>query len=336
MQEQGSNAFEVALAVATMSGYLPMLRQDKSIEGMSKLDNVEELLNSIQAFCGVADQEAELETEVTVPEEGEGNPTLERFLVNVTLLTQLDEQEEPDKERVSLMTVHSAKGLEFSHVYVVGLEEKLFPSLLSSNTITELEEERRLFYVAMTRARKSLTLSFAQTRMRWGSMESNPPSRFLREIDPAFLNRILPENSVSAGSRGESAGQWDNTSWGSRRNSYYSRQSAGGRNAGGRNAAAKGAAEKESIAPTKIPAGFRSVRSATGATGSVPAPSSGKGFQAADPSTLAVGMKVEHDRFGRGRILSLEGEMPNAKAVIEFEFGGAKTLLLKFAKLRQL
>src|SRR5690606_6914797 len=117
MQEQGSNAFEVALAVATMSGYLPMLRQDKSIEGMSKLDNVEELLNSIQAFCGVADQEAELETEVTVPEEGEGNPTLERFLVNVTLLTQLDEQEEPDKERVSLMTVHSAKGLEFSHVF---------------------------------------------------------------------------------------------------------------------------------------------------------------------------------------------------------------------------
>lgn len=384
MQEQGSNAFEVALAVATMSGYLPMLRQDKSIEGMSKLDNVEELLNSIQAFCGMADQEVELETEVTVPEEGEANPTLERFLMNVTLLTQLDEQEEPDKERVSLMTVHSAKGLEFSHVYVVGLEEKLFPSLLSSNTITELEEERRLFYVAMTRARKSLTLSFAQTRMRWGSMESNPPSRFLREIDPAFLNRTLPESSVFGGSRGESAGQWDNSAWGnspvrenhpargnyrgrgnhsawentaasngntrsSRGNSFYSRQSSGGRNG-----AANGAAEKESIAPAKIPEGFRSVKSATGAagsvpgtrsagassdtgaTGSVPAPSSGKGFQAADPSTLAVGMKVEHDRFGRGQILSLEGEMPNAKAVIEFEFGGAKTLLLKFAKLRQL
>jgi DNA helicase-2/ATP-dependent DNA helicase PcrA len=267
----------------------------------------------------------------------------------VTLLTQLDEQEEPDKERVSLMTVHSAKGLEFSHVFVVGLEEKLFPSLLSSNTITELEEERRLFYVAMTRAMKSLTLSHAQKRMRWGSMESNPPSRFLREIDPAFLNRPLPESADSAGSGDQAAGQWDNTSWGSRRNSYYSRQFAGGRNG-----AAKGAAEKESIASAKIPEGFRSVKSATwatgsvpgtrsagvssatGVTGSVPAPSSGKGFQAADPSTLAVGMKVEHDRFGRGQILSLEGEMPNAKAVIEFEFGGAKTLLLKFAKLRQL
>jgi len=304
-----------------------MLRQDKSIEGMSKLDNVEELLNSIQAFCGVAGEDVELETEVTVPEEGEGSPTLERFLVNVTLLTQMDEQDAPDQERVSLMTVHSAKGLEFSHVFVVGLEEKLFPSLLSSNTITELEEERRLFYVAMTRARKSLILSHAQKRMRWGSMESNPPSRFLREIDPAFLNRPLPESADSAGSGDQAAGQWDNTSWGSRRNSYYSRQFAGGRNS---------SAEKEITASAKIPEGFRSVRSATGAPGSAAATSSGKDFQAADPSALAVGMKVEHDRFGRGRILSLEGEMPNAKAVIEFEFGGAKTLLLKFAKLRQL
>jgi len=343
MQEQGSNAFEVALSVATLSGYLPMLRMDKSIEGMSKLDNVEELLNSIQAFCGVADQDVELETEVTVPEEGEGHPTLERFLVNVTLLTQMDEQDAPDKERVSLMTVHSAKGLEFSHIYVVGLEERLFPSLLSSNTITELEEERRLFYVAMTRARKSLTLSYAQTRMRWGSMESNPPSRFLREIDPAFLNRPLPESNVSAGfsgSRDQAAGQWDNSGWGngntwkSRRGSYYSQQSGGRKTFG----------DKEAPPPVKIPEGFRSVKSATraaasapatGATGSAPATSSGKDFQAADPSTLAVGMVVEHDRFGRGRILSLEGEMPNAKAVIDFEFGGAKTLLLKFAKLRK-
>ncbi len=351
IQEEGGNAFEVALAVATMSGYLPMLRQDKSIEGMSKLDNVEELLNSIQAFCGVAGEEVELETEVTVPEEGKGSPTLERFLVNVTLLTQMDEQDAPDQERVSLMTVHSAKGLEFSHVFVVGLEEKLFPSLLSSNTITELEEERRLFYVAMTRARKSLTLSHAQKRMRWGSMESNPPSRFLREIDPAFLNRPLPESTGSAGSGDQAAGQWDNTSWGnnagrrfgdqhkkdtaagngntwgSRRNSFYSRQSAGGRN---------GSAEKETTASAKIPEGFRRVKAATAAAPSPRAASAGEDFQMADPATLAVGMTVEHDRFGRGRILSLEGEMPNAKAVIDFEFGGSKTLLLKFAKLRQL
>jgi len=170
-------------------------------------------------------------------------------------------------------------------------------------------------------------------------MESNPPSRFLREIDPAFLNRPLPESTGSSGSRNQPSGQWDNSAWGngntwkSRRDSYYSQQS------GGR----KAVADKDAPPAVKIPEGFRSVKSATRAAASVPATraassvpatSSDKDFKAANPSTLAVGMVVEHDRFGRGRILSLEGEMPNAKAVIDFEFGGAKTLLLKFAKFR--
>ncbi|HHV04073.1 MAG: UvrD-helicase domain-containing protein [Bacteroidales bacterium] len=349
MEDQGSNAFDMALAVAGTSGYLHMLRQDKSIEGMSKLENVEELLNSIQVYCGVAGEDVELETEVSVPDAGEGKPTLERFLVNVTLLTQLDEQEQPDNERVSLMTVHSAKGLEFSHVYVVGLEEKLFPSLLSSNTITELEEERRLFYVAMTRAKKSLTLSYAQTRMRWGTMNSNPPSRFLREIDPSFLNRPVPEASASGEYEG-TAGRWDNSGWGNRRGFHdrgehgnSSRDQAGrgsafgtgsGNMAGGQGHRwqASRAAGHGSARPDRSRVSDQFV----GTSGRTSGDSTWDGFKTEDPSALEVGMIIEHDRFGRGRIVSLEGEMPNTKAVIDFEFGGSKTLLLKFARLKKL
>lgn len=321
MEDQGSNAFDMALAVAGNSGYLYMLRQDKSIEGMSKLENVEELLNSIQVYCGVAGEEVELETEVSVPEAGEGKPTLERFLVNVTLLTQMDEQEQLDNERVSLMTAHSAKGLEFSHVYVVGLEEKLFPSLLSSNTLPEIEEERRLFYVAMTRAKKSLTLSYAQTRMRWGTIDFNPPSRFLREIDPSFLSRPLPDVTSSGEWDNDSSG-WDNQrSWRGRVNAQRDRRPVFGIDYGKK--------------ATTIPEGFRRVETALDNSAIPSGDRQGNGFRTEDPSTLEVGMTIEHDRFGRGRILSLEGEMPNTKAVIDFEFGGSKTLLLKFAKLKK-
>ncbi len=345
MQDEGANAYQVAMEVARLSGYLHILKEDKSIEGMSKLDNVEELLNSIQVYCGLTAEGVELETEVTVPDNGEIAPSLERFLNNVTLLTQMDEQEQPENERVSLMTVHSAKGLEFSHIYVVGMEEKLFPSLLSSNTQAELEEERRLFYVAMTRAKKSLTLSFSRTRMHWGSMESNPPSRFLREIDPNFLNQPVPD-AFGAGAEGQDGrnswsrdrSSWSNdgrfgseggNTWAGKRDSYRAQQtgskSAGpiGKNypgipsdrPGGQGFKAAGAMGRESF------------KAAGGASGR-------EDFQPADASSLTVGMDIEHDRFGRGRILSMEGEMPNTRAVIEFEFGGAKTLLLKFARLR--
>ncbi len=357
MQDEGANAYQVAMEVARLSGYLHMLKEDKSIEGMSKLDNVEELLNSIQVYCGVAAEGVELETEVTVPDNGEIAPSLERFLNNVTLLTQMDEQEQPENERVSLMTVHSAKGLEFSHIYVVGMEEKLFPSLLSSNTQAELEEERRLFYVAMTRAKKSLTLSFSRTRMHWGSMESNPPSRFLREIDPNFLNQPVPD-AFGAGAEGQDGrnswsrgrSSWSNdgrfgseggNTWAGKRDSYRAQQtgskSAGpiGKNhpgipsdrPGGQGFKAAGAMGRES---------FKAAGGASGREGiSAPGDNSGReDFQPADASSLTVGMDIEHDRFGRGRILSMEGEMPNTRAVIEFEFGGAKTLLLKFARLR--
>lgn len=332
MQAQGSNAFEVAVSIAGMSGYLHALKQDTSLEGVSKLNNVEELLNSIQVFCGIAGEDVvELETEVSIPEEGLENPTLERFLANVALLSQTDEQDGQDAEKVSLMTVHSAKGLEFPYVYVVGMEEQLFPSLLSSNTITELEEERRLFYVAMTRAKKGLTLSFAHTRMRWGKTGSNPPSRFLREIDNRFLNRPVPDPGARDQDEDSLSVMWDHTGsrfgrsgTGRTNNSFWEKSDRRGNGD-------RGALHREAPQPPVEPLKPGFSKPSAGRSSASPAE-----FKVEDPSLLREGMEVEHDRFGRGRILKLEGESSNSKAVIEFEFGGCKTLLLKFAKLRKI
>ncbi|NLA15246.1 MAG: UvrD-helicase domain-containing protein [Bacteroidales bacterium] len=330
-REEGKNAFELSMEIATLSGYLRMLKEDKSIEGMSKLSNVEELFNSLQAFCDTRGEDAELETEVSVPEPGEGEPTLERFLNNITLLTQADEQETSDREKVSLMTAHSAKGLEFSHVYVAGMEERLFPSLLSSNILEELEEERRLFYVAMTRAKKTLTLSYAHTRRRWGQTESNPPSRFLREIDPAFLSRPLPGL----------AGPFQMGTSDTPTRIPVSRSTFSSRS---RPDFGSGSASYTRFGPSSDSASFRPGHSGSSssrppsaaARQHIPASSgaSPEDFVPADPSVLQQGMTIEHNRFGRGRIVSMEGEMPNTKAVIDFEFGGIKTLLLKFARIK--
>ena len=199
LQEDGKNAFELTMELALMSGYLAHLKEDKSIEGMSRLANVEELFNSLQSFCEEAGADAELETEVSAPEPGEGRPTLERFLNNVTLLTQSDEEDTPDKEKVSLMTVHSAKGLEFPHVYVTGMEENFSTAALIEQYGRRTEEERRLVLRSHDPRQKTLTLSFSQTRMRWANIENNRPSRFLREINPVFLARPLPDDTGFSG-----------------------------------------------------------------------------------------------------------------------------------------
>ena len=364
LQEDGKNAFELTMELALMSGYLAHLKEDKSIEGMSRLANVEELFNSLQSFCEEAGADAELETEVSAPEPGEGRPTLERFLNNVTLLTQSDEEDTPDKEKVSLMTVHSAKGLEFPHVYVTGMEEKLFPLLLSSNNMEEeLEEERRLFYVAMTRAKKTLTLSFSQTRMRWANIENNRPSRFLREINPVFLARPLPDDTGFSGAgisaddfaRRDTFGRASGRSFGGRSfaGSTFGGRTSGGasapkepvfRSPGSRSAGSRfdGSHSAGSHAESSWPAASRSAgsrfdgsRSAgSHSDSSWPAASANDDFVPSDPGSLAVGMTIEHNRFGRGHIVSMEGEMPNTKAVIDFADGGVKTLLLKFARIR--
>jgi DNA helicase-2/ATP-dependent DNA helicase PcrA len=168
------DAFVKAREIAFGSGIMKELRDGKLPEEISRFENIEELLNGIKIFTEAA--------------ETNGEPsTLEAYLANVVLLTDQDNEKEEDRDKVTLMTMHSAKGLEFKHVYIVGMEDTLFPSPLSAGSARELEEERRLFYVALTRAEKQATLSYALNRYKWGNLERSNPSRFLREIDQKFL-----------------------------------------------------------------------------------------------------------------------------------------------------
>ena len=241
---------------------------------------MEELLAGIKAF-------------VESRQDDEPN-ALSEFMLDVALLTDADQEEEEDRNHVTLMTIHSSKGLEFPHVFLVGLEENLFPSQMSLHTRSELEEERRLFYVAITRAKESCTLSYATSRFQWGNLITSEPSRFLQEIDAKFLHHEAPERgrgkSLSsnrpAGDRGFSGGL----------NKSFSSRSL---------KPIKKVQSTESNSPNK-----------------------------ALTLDLKVGYNVEHDRFGKGKITKLEGDGADKKATIFFPGHGSKTVLLRFANLK--
>lgn len=353
LQQEGKNAFEIAMEVVNTSTYLSSLKQDTSIEGKGRLDNVEALLNSIQSFCSAPQDDNELETEVAAAEGDEAQPTLERFLMNAALLSQLDQSQEDDNDRVSLMTVHSAKGLEFPYVYVTGMEEQLFPLVNLLSSPLELEEERRLFYVAMTRAKIGLTLSYAQSRMRWGSITNYPPSRFLKEIDARFLDKPLRAEGTPHFSK---AAPWSSTasSRPGASSAAPSRPSPSSAAPSRPSPSSRPATPYRSGASTQQPASPRptapqppavpshlvslSAAGASARSGASSAPASGASsmdsFITGGPDAVQVGMRVEHPSFGVGRVLTVEGRWPDTKAVIDFDGGGTKTLLLKFAKLK--
>jgi len=270
------------------------LYQDKSPENISRYENTQELLNAIQQFS------------IDAVEEGH-SPFLANFLEEVSLLTDQDNEKAEDHDKVTLMTVHSSKGLEFNNVFIVGLEENLFPSGFSGTmTLPELEEERRLFYVALTRSKHNAWLSFAQQRFKWGKTEFCHPSRFIGEIDPRYLdvqNSRFFQHHVS----GESAQAQAQGSF--HRNSHASD-------------------ERSAFTPPRSTATLGSnYRRGNDAAPSEP-------FESDDPNSLQVGMFVEHQRFGRGKIVDLEGTMPEKKAKVFFANAGEKQLLLKFAKLK--
>lgn len=277
-----TDAFTKAKEIALMSGILKDLREGRSPEEVSRYENFEELLNGVKIFTEAA--------------QTNGEPSdLGSYMATVALLTDQDTDNEEDREKVTLMTIHSAKGLEFRHVYIAGMEDTLFPSPLSAGNPRELEEERRLFYVAITRAGKMATLSYALNRYKWGNLERSNPSRFLREIDQQFLE--YPRNASSPSAE---------------------RETSPGK---------PFAAREES---TKyVPGGrFKKIP----ASGEAPAVS----FAASNNETYSAGDNVEHERFGKGRILSIEGEAPNNTATVSFVTAGNKKLLLRFAKLRKL
>ena len=273
------NAYEVAEYIAKQSTLLKTLYDDKTVEGVSRHENLMALLNAIKEF-----------TEDDMSEE---EKNLATFIQSIALLTDADKDAE-NKDTVTLMTIHSSKGLEFKHVYVVGLEENLFPGQMSLNSRQDLEEERRLFYVAVTRAEEKLNLSFATSRFKYGNLINCEPSRFLDEIDKKYLDIELPPN-LNQGSHSD--------------RQFLKKEDTGFGKGYGMNVGGK--MMTKPIVNIQISANFA----------------------VSDTSNLAEGNEVEHQRFGKGTVINMLDIGENRKAVIAFNQAGEKTLVLKFAKL---
>ena len=294
------NAYDAAALVAKNSGILKELYDDKTVEGLSRYENLQELLNGIKEFT---DSEApDITADGEIKDELTRDKSLASYLQNISLLTDAD-KDTNDHDRVRMMTIHSAKGLEFQCVYVVGLEENLFPGAMSLNSREDLEEERRLFYVAITRAKQKLTLSYANTRYRYGSLTYCDPSRFIDEIDPKSIDNIY-----SAPQKNFSHSNFLGEDTYSKPGYYPNKKSS-----------ASSAAPKPA-APKFTPPPF--------------AYKPAVDFKPDDFREIKEAMEVEHQRFGIGKILKLEGSEFERIATIEFSEADTKKILLKYAKLR--
>ena len=323
-----ATAYDITMEILMRSGYMEHLRADSSLEGQARLENVEELFNSIKEMEGelsggeisdgdlIADEDPGL-----MPDRESGPLLLEEFLEKISLMSAVDEGADSKEEnnKVSLMTVHSAKGLEFPYVYVIGMEDNLFPSINGVSSDQEIEEERRLFYVALTRAKRAITLSYAQSRFRWGQQVNYPPSRFLKEVDRKFLNWPY-EDGVMSIFRTDSSNS----------SGLFSSGTGRGVGAAGRSERPARSAQPSAGEAFRRPAS----PAAGGPSATAPPPPRRENFFPDPVEKLRVGMNVEHERFGYGKIILLEGDVLNMRAVVTFNDGGQKTLLLKFAKLR--
>jgi DNA helicase-2/ATP-dependent DNA helicase PcrA len=277
-----TDAFTLAERIAKSSGIIRELlaEKDKGPEEVERFQNIEELLAGIQEF--VRGSEAD------VPR------TLADFMMDVALLTDADQDKPEDRNHISLMTIHSSKGLEFGNIYIVGLEENLFPSQMALNSRSELEEERRLFYVALTRGMRSCMLSYATSRFTWGQSIMCEPSRFIDEIDPQYLQFESVSRASNSRSLMGSGG--------------FERSFTGGLNKPMPNAPQLRSLKE--VSQSKAPA--------------------------SSENTLAiiVGHNIMHDRFGKGKVLKLEGQGADKKATIFFPQHGSKTVLLRFANIQ--
>lgn len=279
------NAFDLARHIVSSAGMMKDLREDDSPEGISRIENIEELLNAIKDFTA-----REPEPRLDDTTEPSGLRPLSEFMAEVSLITDADKEDETETDYVRLMTIHAAKGLEFPYVYVVGLEENLFPSIQSLGTREELEEERRLFYVAVTRAEVKLTLSYAESRYRWGNLTISEPSRFIEEIDPVFIDK--PKRSP----------------------------------------AQSGNFMQQLTTKTKSsPSDLKPLHQTTHNTNSN---NTDESFEPSDTAALQNGMTVVHQKFGTGKVISIEGKGADKKATVYFNGIGQKQLLLKFARLQ--
>lgn len=299
------NAFDVATQVGKHTNLVKELFNDKTTEGLARYENVQELFNSIKEW-----------TESPSNEDGElGDKSLGSYLQQITLLTDADDDKE-NNDVVKLMTIHAAKGLEFGCVFVGGVEETLFPSAMSINTREELEEERRLFYVAVTRAKERLWLTYANSRYRFGQLVQNEPSRFIEEMPEESLDKSY----AGGGARNHGASQWG---------SAFERMNRGF------GSSAQQAAQKYGPPPAKKPTGSKPEYMpiqplAPKVVAHIPSPD----FTPSDTSNLEAGQKVEHQKFGFGIVKSMEGSAHNPVATIDFGVNGEKKIMLNYAKLR--
>lgn len=293
IENENLNAFEITDLVTKKIGLVQELKKDATPEGIARIENIEELLNGIRDFTEGQEELAD------------ATGSLSEFLEDVALATDLDKDDDPNSDRVALMTIHLAKGLEFPYVFIVGLEEDLFPSAMSLNTRTELEEERRLFYVALTRAEERVFLSYTLSRYRWGKLIDAEPSRFIEEIDPQYLYKVLPKDdysfkpllNTSIFDEPVKSKQW---------NKDFKK------------------APKEKLITTPTPSQLKKLRKIEPASTS----------SSPEALELSVGVEVEHARFGIGIVQAIEGQGADKKAAIAFKGFGVKNLLLRFAKLK--
>ena len=320
------NAIEVARAVVKDSGIREELYRDMSVEGKSRQENLEALMAAIEEFVDMH------------LEEGNEHNSLADFLSEVSLMSDLENEDSGDGERITLMTVHSAKGLEFPTVFVVGLEEDLFPNSGARESLREMEEERRLLYVAITRAKDHCILSFAKSRYKFGQFGFCEPSCFIKEINPAYI--VMP-NGGGVQQRQQqpsyrSGGMFGATNGGyGRRSSYNYGQEENGRPQFGRTGASRMAEPQRTREPEPRQAATPSFTSRPSNLYRVSdVQRYSQGTVGSSSPSLSVGAIVQHDRFGVGEVMSTEGTGENAKATIKFQNAGVKTLLLKFAKLK--
>jgi DNA helicase-2/ATP-dependent DNA helicase PcrA len=288
---QKKNAYDLATIVGKSTGIIKELFNDKTTEGLARYENIQELLNSIKEFTETPTEDGELL-----------DKSLGSYLQQITLLTDADE-DKSESDVVKLMTIHAAKGLEFPVIFVGGLEETLFPNAMAINTKEELEEERRLFYVAVTRAKNKLYLTYANTRYRFGNLTQNEPSRFIDELPEKYLDRAFAGGNM----RNNQTSHW---------NPFEKIKSA-----------FKGPTDERpryTDKPAYVTTAAIKIREHT------PSPD----FAPSDTSNLQEGAKVEHQKFGFGEVIKMEGAAHNPIATVKFEHNGEKKIMLNYAKLR--
>ena len=303
------NAYELGKEIVGASGIMADIIQDTSPEGLSRRENIDELVNGMYDFCDIR------------REEGNDRMFLTDYLSEVALLTDQDGEKDDSVPKVTLMTIHSAKGLEFRNVFIVGMEENLFPGPMSADSPRALEEERRLFYVAITRAEENCFISYAKNRYKYGKPEFCNPSRFLKDINPAYLK--LPADSGFTSARNDGY---------SRRNYERSYEKNDTYRSSGPSMFDGGEIPQEPVRFVKPvpPRNLKRILPSVPSTAINRNMDSGK----ADTHGVEVGRLIEHERFGRGEVVRLEGSGDNCKATVRFENAGEKQLLLKFARFK--